>query len=559
MNNRKDNILKRLSKMKQVRANWEGIWTKIAYRADPKYIGLTQTGGSRSQGTFDLGRQRFDSTLLRVVPTWASIVSAITTPKTEKWHNLTTTEKYFNDKYNDWLEQANEVLFSRRYAVKAKFNTANREALMLMGTYGGAAMSIMRPAGETKGNFYKTWPLKEWYIDCNFQGDIDTFYREYKLSKRQFLQEFDYDTLPADSKKLVGDSKFDKEFTVICAVYPNEIYDKDVYDAKYKKYAVVYLLDDTKEIIEEGGCDICPVIYQRYDVIPSLDDPYPYSPVMIALSDQTMLNTMARTLAEVSDRAARPMILGANEDIINPNRMKPGRYIAGGVNAQGQPLVMPMQYNPNLPYTLEMLQHYRSLINEAYGLDLFRALLDKPNMTATEVLQQAQMQGIVMGAIAERRESEFMGPMIEMELYQAFLDDDLPMMPRELAAALVNKETEIKVQYETPIRRAQQSGELQGLLELIQMAMQLGQSDPTVRNLIDSEKALRKYAKVKGVMASDIFRTPEEVQELNAQMARLQAQQTALEMGQGAAVMNKDNAQAQNALKAAESEITQDG
>lgn len=552
--NRRDAVLRRLSKMKNVRANWEGMWAKIAKRADPKYIGLTQNPGARAAGDFDLGRQRFDSTILKVVPKWASVVSAITTPKTEKWHTLTTTEKYFNEKYSSWLDAANETLFSRRYAVKAKFEAANRESLMLLGLYGGAAMSLMRPSGESKGNFYKTWPIKEWYVDVNFQGEVDTFYRVYETSKRRFLQEFDLETLPEESKRLISEADQDKKFNVICAVYPNEYYDAEVYRAKYKKWAIVYILEESKEIIEEGGSEVAPVFYQRYDVIPDLNDPYPYSPVMMVLADQSMLNVMARALAEASDRAARPMLLGANEQIINPANIRNGRYIPGAISEQGQPLIMPMQYQGSLPYTLEMINLYKNGINEAYGLDLFQALMQKPNMTATEILQQSQMQGIVMGPVAERRESEFLGPMIELELYQAFLDGELPMMPPELAKAFLSKETELKIEYESPVRRAQRSGELQGLLEVINLALQLSEADPSTRNLINPEAALRKYARVKGVLESDVFRTKEEVEALNERAALAAQEQNSLAAGQGEAAMAKDLAQAE-ALSAQNNEV----
>lgn len=530
--------------MKTVRANWEGLWDKIARRADPKYIGLTQNPGARSAGDFDLGRERFDSTLLKTVPKWASIISAITTPKTEKWHTLTTTDRYFNEKYSSWLEDANELLFSRRYAVNAKFESANRESLMLMGLYGGAAGSLMRPAGESRGNFYKTWPLKEWYVDVNFQGETDTAVRVYETTKRRFLQEFDLQALPQESKRMVEEAAWDKKINVICAVYPNEYYDECSLLAKYKKWALVYILEESKEIILESGMETRGVIYQRYDTIPDLNDPYPYSPVMMVLADQNMLNIMGRALAETADRAARPMLLGVNSDIINPSKMRNGRYIPGGVNEQGQPLIMPLQYQGSLPYTFDTMRLYRQGINEAYGLDLFQALMQKPNMTATEILQQSQMQGIVMGPIAERRESEFLGPMIEMELYQAFNDGELPMMPPEMAKAFLRKEADLKIEYESPVRRAQKSGELSGLLEVVNLALQLAAGDPAALNLINSEAVLKKYAKVKGVCERDIFRTEEQTELLNGRAAQASMEQAALAREQGQAAAVKDLAQA---------------
>lgn len=180
--------------------------------------------------------------------------------------------------------------------------------------------------------------------------------------------------------------------------------------------------------------------------------------------------------------------------------------------------------------------------------------MQKPNMTATEILQQSQMQGIFMGPVAERRESEFLGPMIELELYQAFLDGELPMMPPELAKAFLSKEAELKIEYESPVRRAQRSGELQGLLEVINLALQLSEADPSARNLINPEAALRKYARVKGVLESDVFRTKEEVEALNEKAALSAQEQNSLAAGQGEAAMAKDLAQAE-ALSAQNNEV----
>ena len=88
-------------------------------------------------------------------------------------------------------------------------------------------------------------------------------------------------------------------------------------------------------------------------------------------------------------------------------------------------------------------------------------LRDGPQMTATEVLQRRDERLRLLDPVVSRMQAEFQGPLIERSLrilerrsqpfWREGLDGPLPLPPPELG------ESELKVDYVTPIGQAQKS------------------------------------------------------------------------------------------------------
>lgn len=527
--NRAETLLRRLNKFKEVRANWESIWQFLAERADPKNACMNFP---HIPGQINNGAQKFDSTATLAIPKWASAIDGLTTPKTQKWHGLTLTDPNLARKYKVYLEQARDVLFARRYAAKSNFTNANYEALKTVGHYGGAPFSVTRDPLRPKGVLYKTWPIKEFYIDQNFQGDIDTYFRVYTTTVRQAIQEFGEENLPLDMKLC---KNLDQTFDILHAVFPNDEFDPASLMSMKKKVASVYVSCKSGEIIEESGFDLCPFLYQRYDVVPSLQDPYGYSPLMLCLPEVRDLNAMVRDNLRVGNRVGNPTLLMSEDDIINRDQIRPGVIVPEGLDANGNARVKPLELPGNIPFTLEFIKGFREVVQQTFGLDLFQILINKPDMTATEVLQRAQEQATLMTPTTSRREKEFLGPMVEIELDLAFKQGDMPEMPQELIEALSSGDVDFSVEYESPIRRAQEADNGTAVLRVLQSATALQAFDPSVKNKINASRTLDILGEVWGAPA-EMFNTPEEKASMD--MNDQQAQQAQL-MLQAAPVIGK--------------------
>ena len=224
--------------MKTIRANWEGIWQFLAERTDPKNACIRYP---HYPGQINNGGQKFDSTATLAIPKWASAIDGLTTPKTQKWHSITLTDKYLADKFKVYLEQVRDILFARRYAARSNFTNANYEALKTIGHYGGAPFSITKDPLRPKGVIYKTWPIKEFYVSQNFQGDIDTYFRMYTATVRQLKQEFTElflrEFIALRYSIYIGVLKASD---IGVSNYLNQIQDKTVDDSPYDKFQKKY-------------------------------------------------------------------------------------------------------------------------------------------------------------------------------------------------------------------------------------------------------------------------------------------------------------------------------
>ncbi|MBQ2168647.1 MAG: head-tail connector protein [Prevotella sp.] len=510
-------LIERLEQLQNIRANWDSRWDYIARRVSPKEACFQS---EPVQGQPESAWRKFDSTASLAIQKWASAMDGLTTPKTQKWHNITLSDKDLAERYKPFLEGVRDILFQRRYAASSNFPNANFENLKSVGTFGNGPFSLS-PNAEGTGNVYKAWDLREFYVDQNFEGDIDVFFRKFKLSARQAIQEFG--ELCPD--KVKNCKNLQETFDFLWAVYPNTDYKPGSLLATNKKVASVYVCITTGEVISESGFDICPLFYPRYDVTPNLQDPYGYAPILFCLPEVKNLNKMYADMLKVSDRMANPPILMTEDDIIERTSMTNDVIISGGIDANGNPRVAALQLAQQTGLTLEMIQDLRTVINESFNLNLFQILVDKPNMTATEVLQRAQEQGTLLGSFTSRREKEFLSLLIQKETDIAWKQGALPEPPAELLEAIGSGDVHFSVEYESPIVRSQKADEGTAIMRTLEVATALQQFDPSIKNKINSGRILEKVADVWGAPAS-IFNSEDEQAAKDMEDAQLaQAQQ----------------------------------
>jgi hypothetical protein len=214
----------------------------------------------------------------------------------------------------------------------------------------------------------------------------------------------------------------------------------------------------------------------------------------------------------------------------------------GGVDAQGRPLVVPLQTGARLDLTEAMLEKEREVINDAFWVTLFRILVDQPQMTATEALIRAQEKGQLLAPAVGRQQSEMLGPQIHREFNILGRQGYLPELPQ----ILVEAEGEYEISYESPATRFQRSEELVGVQRTLEIAAPFMQLDPNIMSIFKPEEIIRLAAEINGA-PTDILRTPDEMEELVAQQQQQAQQQQMLEALSQAAPAVKDLSQAQAA------------
>ena len=514
MDSRADAILRKADLMVAQRATFDQHWREIAERILPR-SNLFQRQQERGEKATD---RVFDATATLALERFSAAMESMLTPRTQRWHKLRTLDADMADNpvVKSYLDSVTEILFNARYAPTANFASQTNEAYMSLGAFGTGAMFIDEMMGQ--GLRYRAVHLSELYIAENHQGIIDTVYRKFPMTLRQFAQRFGMDKMSQRQKGML-DKDPEQCIDIIHAVHPNDEMKGGKKNYRGMPIASCYVNVETREIIDEGGFRTMPYAVGRYVTAPK--EVYGRSPAMTVLPDIKMLNEMSKVSIRAAHKMVDPPLLLQDDGALQAFDLRPGALNYGGVDEQGRQLVHAMTPSGRIDIGLEMMEQRRKVINDAFLVTLFQILVEAPNMTATEAMLRAQEKGALLAPTMGRQQSEFLGPLIEREMDILARAGNLPPMPREL----VEMGAEVDIEYVSPLNRAQRADEGVAILRTLESVAPLAQIDPSVMMVFDPMLIARELADINGV-PQKVLRTAEQVDEMKAaaeQAAQAQA------------------------------------
>lgn len=479
------------------RGIWEKAWEDVAKLVLPYY---STTFFARNYIT--PGQQRnydqYDVTANLALYRFGAAMESMLTPASSKWHRLRPADPELakNRAVMEWFDQANDLLFHYRYSPHANFQAQQHDAYIGLGAFGTSCLFIDEYKDPTrpgvKGLRYRNIHLGELYFNQNFQGQVDTVYRRFRMTLRQIAQRWGVEKLPYD---YVGklDTNPEQEVFVIHIVRPNENFTPGHFSPKGKRFSSYYVLKDTCTLLEEGGYRCFPYAVSRYITAPG--EVYGRSPAMTVLPAIRVLNEEKKTVIKQGHRTVDPVLLAHDDGVLEGFSLKPGALNIGGVSAEGRPLVHTLPVG-NIAIGKELMDDERQQINDAFLVTLFQILVETPQMTATEVLERAREKGALLSPTMGRYQSEGLGPMIERELDILMFNGLLPPMPPELQAV----KGEYRAEYDAPLNRAMRSEEAAGIMRTFQWAAEMAAQtqDASILDWFDTDAILPELADING-------------------------------------------------------------
>jgi len=512
-------ILKEFKHVAGARGNWESHWKEIAERVLPSQ--------STSFNSFNMynqteGEKRteyiFDSTPSIALNRFSAILDSLLTPRNSTWHKLTSSDpNLMKDRSVQlYFDEVNRLLFKYRYTPRANFSSQNQQNYKSLGAFGTGSLFIDDLFNEP-GLRYKAIHLSELFFVENHQGMVDKVLRHFPLTARQAYQKWG-DKLPEAITTSLSVSP-DRTFFFLHCVKPNTEIDFERFDYKGMAYSSYYLSMEGGKIIEEGGYNTFPYAISRYEQAPG--EVYGRSPAMDVLPAIKTLNEEKKTLLKQGHRALDPILLVHDDGIIDTFSLKPGALNAGGVTADGRPLVQALQTG-NIMVGKDLMDDERAVINDAFLVTLFQILTETGAMTATEVLERTREKGILLAPTLGRQQSEYLGPMIDREIDILARQGLLPPMPGILKEAA----GDYNVQYDSPLSRAQRAEEASGLMRTVETALQVVNVTQSMEAIdhFDWDTIIPEISAIQGVPPR-WMKSVDDVQKIR--MARAQAQQQA--------------------------------
>ncbi|KKK50980.1 hypothetical protein LCGC14_3119590, partial [marine sediment metagenome] len=319
-------------------------------------------------------------------------------------------------------------------------------------------------------------------------GVVDTIFRKFKYTARQAVQEFGIENLGEKITEAYNDlEQRDKDFNFFHAVFPREEYNPEKDDPVNMEFASVYVSRDETKIISEGGYEELPYQVDRFDK-DALED-YGRSPTMKKLPTIKMANVMQQTRIKGWEKQVDPPVFIPDDGSIWPLATQPGGvifYRAGGEKPEY------WEFKGNLTDMEQAILSVQQEIQRGYFLDMFDPLVDRQNMTATEVMARVEQKMRFLTPIIGRLQSELFNPMIQRIIKILSKQKKLPQMPQELS------EGDFSVMYLGRLALALRTLESEGLAQLLLEWAPMAEISDHMDNL-NTDVAFRDSARNRGV------------------------------------------------------------
>ena len=541
--------LREFGELVSVRSTFATHWEEISELIDPVSRNTFQYGNWNTPGQKKTDRQ-VDANGMMALRRFAAIMDSLLTPRNQQWHGLQAEDMDIRERreVKVWFERVTKIMFQMRYAPIANFASQNAMQFRQLGAYGTGGMFIDQAVDANNNPLralrYKQFPIGELFLRENHQGLVDGFVRWYRLTGRQAAQKFGYDRLP-DTLKTACDNNSQQQYDFLHRVVPRSDFDPRRLDARGKQFASYHISMTGSALLGEGGYYTFPLAASRYTQIAG--EVYGRSPAMDVLPALKTLNTEKRTFLKQGHRAADPIILTADDGLIDGVNLRPGAMNKGGVTSDGKPLVTTLPVG-NINIVKEMMDDEKGLIQDAFLVSLFQILTETPTMTATEVIERTNEKGILIAPEVGRQDSEYIGPMNIRELDLLARLGVLPPMPPVLAQRVREWPGGFETVSSNPLSRAARAQEASGFMRTLQVANEVAQAtgDTSVYDPFDFPVAIPAIADIQGAplawMASD-----EKIAAKQQARAQQMARQQQIQAAPAAAAMLKAHVAAQQA------------
>lgn len=500
-------LLKRFESLKGMRSNWETTWQDIS----DSVIGRRDFVTQRTPGTRRMERIYDTTALLTSQLLAAGLASFLTNPAT-KWFDLRLENSPMtdDDEVNFWLEAVRDRLLAVFSRAESGFSSQMDEVYQELVWFGTAIMFVEDKPGH--GIQFSARPLAECYLAENESGRVDTVIRKFKLTHRQASQTFGTDA-PDRVKKAVAQGKFDESSEFIHAVLPRGEFGEN--DQRKPWSSLISSLDEQDKFVAEGGFESMPYLTPRWSTDPG--EIYGRGPGLTSLPDAKMLNQMSKTILKAAQKIVDPPLLVDDDGVLAQLQTAPGSQNIQRATSLRPDSVRPLLTNANIPIGVELIQQRQSQVRSAYHWELLQLIQD-PRMTATQVIALSRNIQRLLSPLLGRMQVEFLEPMIDrvFDIMQRDTRNPLPQPPEKLQGG-----EKIKVEYVSPVARAQKANDADAIMRVVASAGEMAQFNPDVLHNVDMDEAVRFLADFAGA-PRPVIRPRAAVLELRQEMAKQQ-------------------------------------
>ena len=484
----RDKLFTRWGQLKSERASWWAHWQEITTYLLPRngrYFRQDRDKGWRRHNNI------YDNTGTRALRTLGAGMMAGATSPARQWFRLGTVDPELNQYYpvKIWLDDVTR----RMQSVFQRSNTYRTLHGMYeeLGAFGTSASLVM---GDYK-NIIHHYPstVGEFAIATDYQGRVNTIYREFEKTVHEMVQEFGYKNCSQAVRNMYDRGSLDAWVPIIHAIEPRSDRDPTKRDALNMEWASYYFEvgGDPNKYLREGGFKNFPGLVPRWNVVGG--DIYGNSPGMEALGDIKQLQHEQLRKAQAIDYKTKPPL-----QVPTGMKNRDVETLPGGisfVDAAGNGIRTTFEVQLDLSHLLADIQDVRGRVNGAFYADLFLMLANATDtrMTATEVAERHEEKLLMLGPVLERLHNELLDPLIDSTFARMVEAGILPPAPPELQGM------DLSVEFVSMLAQAQRAIGTNGVDRFVGNLGVVAGIKPEVLDKFDGDAWVDAYSDMLGV------------------------------------------------------------
>lgn len=397
-----DEYIANLVQFESDASNWLSLYQECADYGMPNdnQITIKRSPGQEKLDTF---QTEGENDIIKL----ASGLYSYMFPTDAKAFGLKIDDEALNDE--DEVKQAltKAVTVAHEHLVQSPFRQNFFELLKSLGCFGTSC--FYEEPGKTQTVNFVNFHIKNIFYEVDDDGVIDTVYRKFEYTARQAVKKFGKENLGTIINTAFKDSKEkSKKFKFIHIVEPREDVDGKNSDPLTMDIASVYVCVADKMIVMESGYEEMPYQIPLFDR--DAEEIRGRSPMMKMLPDIKQLSTMKQTRIKGWEKICDPPAVFPSDGSVWPMATQPGGVMYKMPGADDPAW---FEFKGDIAALDEAIEKTKTEIKSGFFLDLFDVLIDRKNMTATEVRARIEQQLRFLTPIIGRLQSELFNPMIK--------------------------------------------------------------------------------------------------------------------------------------------------
>lgn len=557
----------RLKQLKTKREAWNPLYQLLG-----EYVHTRKQdfNGEQTNGEF-LTREIFDSTAPKANKTMASTLVGLLWPSSSKRFEFKPPRSLKKtDAIKKYYEIITDVVSEILDNPEAGLLSALDEYMLDQGAFGTSAVEVTED--EELCAVYKSWSVKEMYIDEGRNGQIDTIYLLLKFPVQRMIKEYGYENVSERVQKLYDNKKYDDMIQFLIAIEPRYMRNPKMLNNLNMPFQSLHIEIESEKLLKESGFTELPIKAGRFNKL--IGEVQGRCAGMDALPDVLEANIIWEATTVAIEKNLAPPLgvmddgrLGGEEIDTSANAINVFNF--SGRAGESNP-VFPLFTVGEIKQTVQLLEKLAQRISDHFYIDRLLDFNNEAQMTLGEAQMRNRIRFATLNSIFARQIQEVFSPIIIRTFnlalkqrrlghvegsfeHQAALilgEEDI-VIPDEVLKLMTKGKDVYKISYFTPAMRIMQAEETEGIMrswEFVEGLMKAGVQDAA--DNLDSDLSVVRFTSISGA-PSEIIRSAEARETIRKGREEAMQQQQQMQQLQQASESIRNLGQSQPAKKAA--------